>query len=130
MVHAFLPTMVGTLPAPSLPVYPVYTTRYTFLLPGCDTFNTGVEEGRPREARRSLFSLQNKPPPSTEIGLKRQRNPLQKALVHKDGENPSTPQEVTSNLPQGEGPLFHTFQHSRVTPGPGPMFLIFLIKLE
>ena len=86
---------------PSLPVSHAHAARTLTgeLTDGNNTFSPEVDQERPLRRGSLPLSHQNKPPLPTETGLKGQRNPLQRVVLHKDLENVLTPLNLPSNLP-------------------------------
>jgi len=115
-------TLVGTpryTPCTCLPVYmsgtgSCYTENVRFV--------RVVEGGRHDAQRGCLSSPQNKPSPCQETYLKRQRNPLQKARLHKEEQNLSTPPGMTSRPPKARDRPFTRFTVG-LTLGSWPLFL-------
>ena len=125
LVYASLYTMVGVHPAHPGYTYPMYTLRYTLWYTGFYTFGPEVEDGRGDFSRNPPFSPQNKLLRPRETLLIRQRNPPQKAPVHKGGEKYPTLPEVLSNLPRSPGPPFNPFHCWVFNPAQGPGFTHF-----
>jgi len=98
--------------------------------PGCGnyTFSPGVEEESLLWVGKVPSSPQNKPLSPAETARKRPRNPAQKALLHKDDENLSTPPEVLSGPPQGKTPPFLTAERTSQSPLVLPGFEHFRTK--
>jgi len=78
------------------------------LVDGFYTFNIDVAQSRLPAKGNGPLSPQNILPSREETGLKWRRNPLQKALSHKEDRNNRTPPELLSHPPQGYNPLFHS----------------------
>jgi len=89
---------------------------------GFYTFNTGVGERKPLGKGRPPFLPQDIPFFPGETSPLGRRNPLQKALLHKDVRNVGRSQKVTSNPPRCYEPPFHTGKCPPLTPAPGSGF--------
>ena len=99
--HGALPTTLVYMPPASqlrcVPssLYRVYRPDHptvTFFKQPICTFSSAGEEKRPLHKGKCLFAPQEITLFPEETGQKGRRNPLQKALSHKDGQNPLTPQ--------------------------------------
>ena len=120
-LYASLYTLVG-VPASSQPVCtPGTSTRRTDRCVQFYTFNSEVEKRRPLRKGKSLSSQPGITVSRPGTGRFRQRNPLQRVLPHKEGENPLTPPKVLSRPPQGKEPPFHpgTTRRRVLLPGLG-----------
>ena len=134
-----LPGWVGRCIPPCMPPFlPFVGSRPACLSPCCTwygqgmhhrcvpfyTFDVGVEDPWVWEAGRGHFSPQEITLPWEETGRFRQRNPLQRVLLHKDDGNVLTPPQVSSNPPQGKRPPFNSSHLPSEPPVPGRLFLI------
>jgi len=105
MYRVYLPVYALPVPCCRWCICLLYTGRvHTRVGTPSDTVRTCrfipvVEERRSLCAERRPFSPQDKPSLPAETGIKRPRNPLQKALLYKDPRNMPTPQQLLSNPP-------------------------------